>query len=75
MGWARGWCLPQPFFEAVESLPATGPLVLLSARGCFAHTHAVRHSLGSDRPRCAPLYGCDQRREGVGAEEISGTLS
>jgi tRNA (guanine37-N1)-methyltransferase len=39
---------PEPFFEAVESLgPATGPVVLLSARGRrFEHDDAVRFSVG-----------------------------
>src|SRR6476469_5446807 len=38
---------PEPFFEAVESLRPTGPVVLLSARGKkFTHDDAVRFSLG-----------------------------
>ena len=38
---------PEPFFEAVESLGAAAPIVLLSARGRrFGHDDAVRFSLG-----------------------------
>src|SRR5919106_202040 len=38
---------PEPFFEAVESLQPTGPIVLLSARGRrFGHDDAVRFSVG-----------------------------
>ncbi|HEV8598380.1 MAG TPA: tRNA (guanosine(37)-N1)-methyltransferase TrmD [Gemmatimonadales bacterium] len=66
---------PEPFFEAVESLPSrTGPLVLLSARGVrFAHADAVRYSLGSDLTvLCGHYKDVDQRvAEGLGAEEIS----
>jgi len=37
---------PEPFFEAVEALAPTGPVVLLSARGRpFTHRDAVRLSL------------------------------
>ncbi len=38
---------PEPFYEAVESLGSTGPIVLLSARGRpFRHQDAVRYSVG-----------------------------
>src|SRR5215212_699948 len=34
---------PDPFFEAVEALGATAPIVLMSARGkSFSHSDAVR---------------------------------
>ncbi len=37
---------PEPFFEAVDALAPTGPIVLLSARGRpFTHRDAVRLSL------------------------------
>ena len=66
---------PEPFFEAVESLPRrAGPLVLLSARGIrFAHSHAVRYSLGEELTLlCGHYKDVDQRvAEGLGAEEIS----
>ena len=36
---------PGPFFEAVESLPVAGPVVLLSPRGRrFSHADAIRYS-------------------------------
>jgi tRNA (guanine37-N1)-methyltransferase len=66
---------PEPFFEAVESLgPATGPVVLLSARGPrFTHDDAVRFSLG-DRLTllCGHYKDVDQRvAEGLATEELS----
>src|SRR5213592_2182559 len=40
---------PEPFFEAVESLGATSPIVLLSARGRqFRQEDAVRFAAGSE---------------------------
>lgn len=40
---------PGPFFEAVESLGPSGPIVLMSARGKrFDHPTAVRYSLGTE---------------------------
>jgi tRNA (guanine37-N1)-methyltransferase len=65
---------PEPFFEAVESLRPTGPVVLLSARGrLFDHDDAVRFSLG---PRLTLLCGhykdVDQRvADALATEEIS----
>ncbi|HEX9894250.1 MAG TPA: tRNA (guanosine(37)-N1)-methyltransferase TrmD [Gemmatimonadales bacterium] len=65
---------PEPFFEAVESLQPTGPVLLMSARGRrFEHDDAVRLGL---QPRFTILCGhykdVDQRvSEGLGAEEIS----
>src|SRR3954468_2872644 len=40
---------PEPFFEAVESLGARAPIVLMSARGRrFSHDDAVRFAGGSE---------------------------
>src|SRR4029079_262984 len=40
---------PEPFFEAVESLEARAPIVLMSARGeRFSHADAVRYSSGEE---------------------------
>jgi tRNA (guanine37-N1)-methyltransferase len=40
---------PGPFFEAVESVQATSPIVLLSPRGKrFSHADAVRFSAGTE---------------------------
>jgi tRNA (guanine37-N1)-methyltransferase len=66
---------PEPFFEAVESLgPATGPVVLLSARGPrFTHDDAVRLSLGEGLTLlCGHYKDVDQRvAEGLATEELS----
>jgi tRNA (guanine37-N1)-methyltransferase len=66
---------PEPFFEAVESLgPATGPVVLLSARGPrFTHDDAVRFSLGERLTLlCGHYKDVDQRvAEGLATEELS----
>src|ERR687889_1730609 len=54
---------PEPFFEAVDTLRPTGPIVLLSARGRpFTHDDAVRFSLG-DRLTllCGHYKDVDQR--------------
>src|SRR3954465_1148336 len=65
---------PEPFFEAVDSLRPTGPIVLLSARGRrFGHDDAVRFSLG---PRVTLLCGhykdVDQRvADELATEELS----
>jgi tRNA (guanine37-N1)-methyltransferase len=65
---------PEPFFEAVESLKPTGPVVLLSARGRrFGHDDAVRFSVG-DRLTllCGHYKDVDQRvAEGLATEELS----
>jgi tRNA (guanine37-N1)-methyltransferase len=65
---------PEPFFEAVETLRPTGPIVLLSARGRrFAHDDAVQFSLG-DRLTllCGHYKDVDQRvADGLAAEEFS----
>jgi tRNA (guanine37-N1)-methyltransferase len=65
---------PEPFFEAVETLRPTGPIVLLSARGRrFDHDDAVRFSLG-DRLTllCGHYKDVDQRvADGLATEELS----
>ena len=40
---------PEPFYEALDALQATSPIVLLSARGqLFGHDDAVRYSLADE---------------------------
>jgi tRNA (guanine37-N1)-methyltransferase len=65
---------PEPFFEAVETLRPTGPIVLLSARGRrFGHDDAVRFSLGSRLTLlCGHYKDVDQRvADGLATEELS----
>jgi tRNA (guanine37-N1)-methyltransferase len=65
---------PEPFFEAVETLRPTGPIVLLSARGRrFTHDDAVRFSLGERLTLlCGHYKDVDQRvAEGLATEELS----
>jgi tRNA (guanine37-N1)-methyltransferase len=65
---------PEPFFEAVEDLRATPPIVLLSARGRrFGHGDAVRFSVGEELTLlCGHYKDVDQRvTDGLGAEELS----
>jgi tRNA (guanine37-N1)-methyltransferase len=65
---------PEPFFEAVESLKPTGPVVLLSARGRrFGHDEAVRFSVGERLTLlCGHYKDVDQRvAEGLATEELS----
>lgn len=65
---------PEPFFEALDALAPTGPVVLLSARGRpFDHQDAVRFSLASDLTLlCGHYKDVDQRvAERDGVEEIS----
>ncbi|MGE5231790.1 MAG: tRNA (guanosine(37)-N1)-methyltransferase TrmD [Deltaproteobacteria bacterium] len=68
---------PEPFFEAVDTLKAEGPLgalVLFSARGRpFRHADAVRLSLGERLTLlCGHYKDVDQRvADGLGAEELS----
>ena len=65
---------PEPFFEAVEGLGATGPIVLLSARGRrFGHDDAVRFSLGERLTLlCGHYKDVDQRvADGLATEELS----
>src|SRR6478736_1697755 len=65
---------PEPFFEAVETLRPTGPIVLLSARGKkFTHDDAVRFSLGERLTLlCGHYKDVDQRvADGLATEELS----
>ncbi len=65
---------PEPFFEAVETLGARPPIVLLSARGRpFTHRDAVRFSLGTELTLlCGHYKDVDQRvADGLAAEEVS----
>jgi tRNA (guanine37-N1)-methyltransferase len=65
---------PEPFFEAVEALTPTGPVVLLSARGRqFRHADAVRFSVAKDVTLlCGHYKDVDQRvADHLATEEIS----
>ena len=65
---------PEPFFEAVESLAPTGPVVLLSARGTpFRHADAVRYSVAEELTLlCGHYKDVDQRvADGLATEEVS----
>jgi tRNA (guanine37-N1)-methyltransferase len=65
---------PEPFFEAVESLAAPPPVVLLSARGRpFRHADAVRFSEGESLTLlCGHYKDVDQRvADHLATEEIS----
>lgn len=65
---------PGPFFEAVESVEATAPIVLLSARGRrFAHADAVRFAAGSELTLlCGHYKDVDQRvADHLATEELS----
>jgi tRNA (guanine37-N1)-methyltransferase len=65
---------PEPFFEAVETLRPTGPIVLLSARGRrFTHDDAVRFSLGERLTLlCGHYKDVDQRvADALATEELS----
>jgi tRNA (guanine37-N1)-methyltransferase len=65
---------PEPFFEAVETLRPTGPIVLLSARGRrFTHDDAVKFSLGERLTLlCGHYKDVDQRvAESLATEELS----
>jgi tRNA (guanine37-N1)-methyltransferase len=65
---------PEPFFEAVEDLRVTPPIVLLSARGrAFTHQDAVRFAVGTELTLlCGHYKDVDQRvADGLGAEELS----
>ena len=65
---------PEPFFEAVDSLHASPPIVLLSARGRpFRHADAVRYSRGESLTLlCGHYKDVDQRvADHVATEEIS----
>lgn len=65
---------PGPFFEAVEAIGATAPIVLLSPRGRrFAHADAVRYAAGEEVTLlCGHYKDVDQRvAEHLATEEIS----
>jgi len=65
---------PEPFFEAVESLDRSGPVVLLSARGRpFTHNDAVRFSVEPDLTLlCGHYKDVDQRvADHLATEEVS----
>ena len=65
---------PEPFFEAVEALNVTAPIVLLSARGRrFTHADAVRFASGSDLTLlCGHYKDVDQRvADHLATEELS----
>lgn len=65
---------PEPFFEAVESVAPSGPVMLMSARGRrFTHQDAVRLSLVERFTiLCGHYKDVDQRVvEGLDAEELS----
>ena len=65
---------PAPFFEAVESLGVTAPIVLMSARGRpFTHADAVRFSEGTELTLlCGHYKDVDQRvADHLATEEVS----
>lgn len=65
---------PAPFFEAVESLGARAPIVLMSARGRqFSHADAIRFSEGEELTLlCGHYKDVDQRvADHLATEEMS----
>ncbi|WKW12745.1 tRNA (guanosine(37)-N1)-methyltransferase TrmD [Pseudogemmatithrix spongiicola] len=65
---------PAPFFDAVESVGATAPIVLLSPRGkVFSHADAVRFAEGTELTLlCGHYKDVDQRvADHLATEEIS----
>ena len=65
---------PEPFFEAVDSIGATAPIVLLSARGRhFHHEDAVRFAAGPELTLlCGHYKDVDQRvADYLATEELS----
>jgi tRNA (guanine37-N1)-methyltransferase len=65
---------PQPFFDAVESVGATAPIVLLSPRGkVFTHADAERFAAGTELTLlCGHYKDVDQRvADHLATEEIS----
>ncbi|MFN0097358.1 MAG: tRNA (guanosine(37)-N1)-methyltransferase TrmD [Gemmatimonadaceae bacterium] len=65
---------PQPFFDAVESVGAKAPIVLLSPRGkVFSHADAVRFASGTELTLlCGHYKDVDQRvADHLATEEIS----
>src|SRR3989442_5520365 len=64
----------EPFFEAVETLGAKAPIVLLSARGrSFRHEDAVRFASGEELTLlCGHYKDVDQRvADHLATEELS----
>jgi tRNA (guanine37-N1)-methyltransferase len=65
---------PEPFFEAVDALQPSGPILLMSARGRpFRHEDAVRLSLESELTLlCGHYKDVDQRvADHLATEEVS----
>ena len=65
---------PDPFFEAVESLGARSPIILLSPRGRrFSHADAVRFAAGEELTLlCGHYKDVDQRvADHLASEELS----
>ena len=65
---------PQPFFDAVEAVGATAPIVLLSPRGkVFAHADAERFAAGTELTLlCGHYKDVDQRvADHLATEELS----
>lgn len=65
---------PGPFFEAVESIGATAPIVLLSPRGRrFSHTDAMRFAAGTELTLlCGHYKDIDERvASHLATEELS----
>ena len=65
---------PEPFFEAVESIGTTSPIVLMSARGRrFSHADAVRFAEGTELTLlCGHYKDVDQRvADHLATEELS----
>ena len=65
---------PEPFFEAVEALAPTGPIVLMSARGRrFTHEDAVRFAVLDELTLlCGHYKDVDQRvADHLATEELS----
>ncbi len=65
---------PQPFFDAVESIEAKAPIVLLSPRGkVFSHADAERFASGTELTLlCGHYKDVDQRvADHLATEEIS----
>ena len=65
---------PGPFFEAIDTLGATKPIVLMSARGkTFSQTDAIRFSQGTELTiLCGHYKDVDQRvADHLATEELS----
>jgi tRNA (guanine37-N1)-methyltransferase len=65
---------PEPFFEAMDSLRPSGPILLMSARGrIFSHEDAVRLSLQPELTLlCGHYKDVDQRvADSLATEEVS----